>query len=188
MDDRTGQLWRAFAGRGGKRPPETPGDAIRALTAAGASRREIAQFKKDVAAELGVSVRQVQRMTTITGTERRGTAKHAAELRKLTTQHPKVRAASVSSRRTSRMANHGARLRIKGTQGPAIGGRDYKRDRTIERYVDGDTMAEVRDAWEAGDDARAEEILRDSLESEGYPAWEWDSSALLEFLGEHRER
>lgn len=188
-DPMSAQLWRAYAGRGGGKPPETPADAIRILEKAGATRAEIAQFKKDLAESLGVSVRQVQRMTTETGQERRSTARHKERLQRLVANHPKVRTASRSKRRASRMSNRGARLRIKGMQGPGGYGRgNYKRDRTVERYLDPDVMAEIRDAWESGDDARAEEILREALEDEGYVGWEWDSDANIDFLGEQRDR
>jgi hypothetical protein len=111
------QLWRAYAGRGGKKPPETPAEAIRVLEEAGATRQEIAQFKRDLAEALGVSVRQIQRMTTESGRERRGMAKHKERLQAMAANHPKVRAASRSKRRASRMSNRGARLRIKASRG-----------------------------------------------------------------------
>jgi hypothetical protein len=183
MDDQERQLWRAVVGRSGQAPPETPADAIRNLERAGATRKEIAQFKRDVAAELGVTVRQVQRMTTTTGRERRGITRHAEQLGQLASKHPRVRTASVSKRRAARMRNQGARLRIKGTQGPSIpGSPGTKRDRTITRHLDGETLDAIRELWEAGDDEAANNLLRGALEDEGYPAWDWDPDADLDFL------
>jgi uncharacterized protein YjcR len=182
MDDRSDQLWRGVAGQRAAKPPTAADQALSTMLAAGVS-------KADIAAQLGVSLRTVERWTTTTGQQRRdpGRSKHASRIVDAAGKHPRVRAAAASSRRAARHRNRGARLRIKGQQGPAPSGKAYRRQRTIERYLDGDTMDAIQQAWQSGDDAAVEDLIREALEDEGYPAWDWDDGASVDFLAEHRE-
>ncbi|GAB1695164.1 hypothetical protein [Krasilnikovia sp. M28-CT-15] len=184
MADVTGDLWRAVTGRAGGRAPENVRDAVDRLEQAGASKKDLAQFKKDLAAALGVTVRQVQRMTTRTGSETRSDKRHAGRIREFVQKDSRVRAAAGSQRRKSRMRNKGAKLKIKGRQGPKVGKSWPTRDRLVELDLDPYEMEALLDAWENGDDDTALETLQDALEDEGYPPnWSWEDGAAVEFLG-----
>src|SRR4051794_29565019 len=124
-------LWRAITGRAGGTPPGNVREAIERLEAAGASKKDLAQFKKDLAADLGVTVRTIQRMTTRTGRETRSDKRHADRIRDFVRKDARVRGATGSRRRKSRMRNKGAKLKIKGRQGPKVGKSWPTRDRTV---------------------------------------------------------
>uniref|UniRef100_UPI003F4921AE hypothetical protein n=1 Tax=Actinoplanes sp. CA-151224 TaxID=3239904 RepID=UPI003F4921AE len=182
-------LWKAVNGRAGvPTPPGNLADAIGQLEAAGATKKELAEFKKDLAAALGVTVRQVQRMTTRTGRETRSTSKHTGQITEFVRKDPRVRAKAGSSRRKSRMKNKGAKLRIRGNQGPKVGKSWPLRNRLVELDLDGSQMEAILDAWENGDDAAALEALQDALEDEGYPPnWSWEEGTGVDFLGLSRD-
>uniref|UniRef100_UPI003F492621 hypothetical protein n=1 Tax=Actinoplanes sp. CA-084688 TaxID=3239901 RepID=UPI003F492621 len=181
-------LWKAVNGRAGSPVPGNLADAIGQLEAAGATKKELAQFKKDLAASLGVTVRQVQRMTTRTGRETRSTSKHTGQIADFVRKDPRVRSRAGSQRRKSRMKNRGAKLRIRGNQGPKVGKSFPTRNRLVELDLDGYQMEAILDAWENGDDDAALEALQDALEDDGYPPnWSWEDGAGVEFLGLSRE-
>ncbi|MFC3386873.1 hypothetical protein [Couchioplanes azureus] len=182
-------LWKAVtAGRKGGTPPENVRQAVERLEAAGASKKDLAQFKKDLAASLGVTVRQVQRMTTRTGRETRSDKKHAGAIRDFVQKDSRIRGASGSKIRKTRMKNKGAKLKIKGQQGPKVGKSWPTRDRLVELDLDPYAMEAILDAWENGDDAAALDAIQDALEDEGYPPnWSWEDGAGVEFLGLSRE-
>ena len=188
MADLGGDLWKAVTGRAGGKAPQTIRDAVDRLEAAGASKKDLAAFKKDVAAALGVTVRQVQRMTTRTGRETRSDKKHAGQISDFVRRDPRVRDVAGSRRRKSRMKNKGAKLKINGHQGPKVGKSWPTRQRLVELDLDGYQMEAVLDAWEQGDDAAALEALQDALEDDGYPPnWRWEDGAVVEFLGLSRD-
>ena len=188
MPDMISDLWRAVIGRAGGTPPTNVRDAADRLEAAGASKKDLAQFKKDLAAALGVTVRTVQRMTTRTGRETRSDRRHTDAIRDFVQKDSRVRGASGSRRRKSRMKNKGAKLKIKGFQGPKVGKSWPTRDRLVELDLDGYQMEAVLDAWENGDDDAALEALQDALEDEGFPPnWSWEDGAAVEFLGLSRD-
>jgi hypothetical protein len=145
--DMGGDLWRAVLGRVRGPAPQNIRDAVDRLEAAGASRKDIAAFKKDLAAALGVSVRQVQRMSTRTGRETRSDRRHAGAIREFVGKDPRVRSVAGSRRRKSRMRNKGAWLKIKGWQGPKVGKSWPTRDRTVELDLDGYQMEAILGAW-----------------------------------------
>lgn len=181
-------LWKAVTGRTGGNPPENIRDAVDKLEAAGASKKDLATFKKDLAAALGVTVRQVQRMTTRTGSETRSTKKHTGQIRAFISKDPRVRNATGSKIRKSRMKNKGAKLKINGHQGPKVGKSWQTRKRLVELDLDGHQMEAILEAWEQGDDDAALEALQDALEDEGYPPnWSWEDGAGVEFLGLSRD-
>ena len=184
-DGMGGDLWKAITGRHpGGTPPSNIRDAIDRLEAAGVSKKDIAQFKKDVAADLGVTVRTVQRMTTRTGSETRSDKRHAGKIREFVQKDRRVREATGSRLRKSRMKNKGAKLKIKGKQGPRAAGQSYARQRTVELDLDPYEMEAILDAWENGDDDAALQAVQDAFEDDGYPPnWSWEDGAGVEFLG-----
>jgi hypothetical protein len=181
-------LWKAIIGRAGGSPPGNVRDAIERLETAGASKKDLAQFKKDLAVDLGVTVRTIQRMTTRTGSETRSDKRHTDKIRGFVQRDARVRGATGSKHRKSRMKNKGAKLKIKGRQGPKVGKSWPTRNRTVELDLDPYEMEAVIDAWENGDDDAALETLQDALEDEGYPPnWSWEDGAAVEFLGLSRD-
>lgn len=176
------EMWRAVGGRTGGKPPAGPRDALESLTSAGVTKKEIAE-------QLGVSVRTVERWMTA-GAERRNPtrSKHAAGLTALARNHSKVRQQARSGRRAARMRNKGARVRIKGSQGPRVGKSWRVRHRTVTEEIDPYSMEKILDAWDQGDDDAALQALQDALEDHGYPpGWEWEGGADVDFLGLSRE-
>ena len=184
----SGDLWKAITGRTGGTPPSNVRDAIQRLEDAGASKKDLAQFKKDLAADLGVTVRTIQRMTTRTGSETRSDKRHAGRIGEFVRKDPRVRAATGSKRRKSRMKNKGAKVKIRGRQGPKVGKSWPTRARLVELDLDPYEMEAILDAWENGDDDSALEALQDALEDEGFPPnWSWEDGAAVEFLGLSRD-
>lgn len=102
-----------------------------------------------------------------------------------------ARRASISSRRETRLRNRGAYVRMAGKIGGDTPGarRRNTRHRTIggEGYASihlgGDDMGAILDAWEAGDDEAALELLRDAVADEyGFSNLTFDDLTMLEFL------
>lgn len=180
--DLGGQMWRATAGRRAGKPAASAADALQALLDAGVS-------KKDIASQLGVTPRTVERWTTTTGAQRRdpSKSKSAEDLVKLGSTHPSVRSKAMSKYRRSRMRNRGGQVRINGNQGPTPGGKSYLRKRMIVHEIDGRSLDKIVQAWESGNDDDARDALREALEDQGYPDWTWDDEAVVDFLGHPRD-
>lgn len=171
MADFGDRLHGAFS-RGGSRPG-TAREAAQSMRDAGLSTREIAERS-------GTSQRTIQRY--LSG-QSAGHSRAGAGLVDAARSAPEVRAASVSPGRAARMRNHGARIRMSGTLGPVVGGKDYRRPgRDLDWNMSGEAMDRAYEAWLAGDDDEAREIFREELELEyGVTGWDWDDDELERF-------
>jgi hypothetical protein len=108
-----------------------------------------------------------------------------------------AREARISPRREARLRNRGAFVRMTGNLGGGTPGarRRNTRHRTIgdegmsSVHLTGDQMGDILDAWEAGDDDQALELLRDAIADEyGWPSLTFEDLTRLEFLRDDPNR
>jgi hypothetical protein len=153
-------LWKAMTNS------KTPLENIRQTVYAMGGTRTVAE-------QLGVSQRQVQRWVTA-NEEKRATPKAAtaARLSDVAMNSAGVRKAAVGERRASRMRNNGVGVSGKGTGGPQIGGKDYRRDnRSFDTDLSADSWRDVYEQWESGADEAARVALDAAFGEEYVSEW-----------------
>lgn len=109
------------------------------------------------AAQLGVSRRTCERWvrTAATGQGQRPSAGHAKTLTRKARQAASTQAgrrAAVQAVRKRQVYNRGARLAIRGRQGPARAGKSYQRDRVTQVALDPADAEAMLAAYEQGGD------------------------------------
>jgi hypothetical protein len=171
-----------------RKRPMAPGEAVqraatrRARPAGGTSADQVraleGRYGRAGARErLGVSERTMRRY-------RAGGAPSRANAAKI------QREASISPRREARLRNRGAYVRMSGKIGADTPGKGRRgvgqRHRTIGDttaiHLSGDQMAEILDAYHAGDEEGAIEALREALGEEYFGGVTFDDLTRLEFL------
>jgi hypothetical protein len=172
-----------------RKRPMRPEQAIRRATtrrarpAGGTSAEQVRALERRLGRErarqkLGVSERTMRRY-------RAGGTPSKANAEKI------QRAASISPLREARLRNRGAYVRMTAKIGGGTSGAKRKnaRQRTIgdegmaSIHLSGDEMAEILDAFEAGDDEGALEALREAMADDyGFPHFDFEDVTRLEFL------
>lgn len=137
----------------------------------------------EVAAELGITRRTVERWVTTDGTERGkpkpGTlqavttkARQAA-----TTQRGRAKAlgrmqsGSGGGSRGAAISTYGAKLTVRAHQGVVSGGRKYLRDRTISMTLNPDDVAAMQAAYVQGGDKAFVRWAEDHADTTYAPGW-----------------
>ncbi|MGW4954564.1 hypothetical protein [Streptomyces parvulus] len=145
-----------------------------------AKAKEVYGTTKDVAQQLGVSERTIQRWASGEGKPRFGNGK---KLKDFVRNDPNMRRAQLSNLREARIRNQGSKIRAKGEMGVTAGGKKYRRNREIEAQLSPEAMAEVMDKWLQGDDQGAMEALHEAIGNEYVDGFELaDALEGLEFL------
>lgn len=168
--DARGRIYRGLTG--GRRPPSGVGEEVQSL----GGTRQAAQ-------QLGVSQRTVRRWLQ---RDREGRPVASRNTQRLTNAaRVQARRAALSPRREARMRSRGATIRARGNMGPgAIDPRYVRRNRTaLLPDASPEFISDLLDAYNAGDDDRALEILNDRFGDEyGVSGWTFEDLSQLDFL------
>lgn len=102
---------------------------------------------------------------------------------------PGLRARQLSRRREARLRARGTKGRFAGYGGAVLPGLDYRKLRPeIERAIGPEAMADILDAWRAGDDDRALELFNDAFgDAYEVPNWQFGDVDVLDFLRDYEE-
>lgn len=140
--------------------------------------------RQETARRLGVSDRTLRRYLAGGTPSKRNAARLAEAVR----TSPEVRRQAVAPLREARLRNRGAYVRIAGMIGGSPGGkRKNWRHMTIGEqtpiHLSGGQMSEILDAFEAGNDDEALDLLREHVgEAYGFGGIRFEDLTLLEFL------
>jgi hypothetical protein len=127
------------------------------------------------AAGLGVSQRTVQRWLAPEGRQRnQPRADHLKDLGKRARQAAttkKGRRTALTPARKDAMSRYGAKVLVRGEQGPRRAGRDYSRDRWTDLVLDPADVAAMRAAYEAGGDKGFVAWMENHYDAEYVGGW-----------------
>lgn len=169
-------LWAGLTGRAGD-VTGAPGADLRATLQAafGEGRRAGSVNTRAAAQGLGVTQRQVQYY--LSGQRRPGAATRdriaAAARRAATTQRGR-RTATAAVRR-SPLGRTGARLTVRGKQGPIRAGTAYRRDRRVDVDLPRDDLDALLSAYEQGGDRAAVDWLSGYLDAAYVDNWSFEN-------------
>lgn len=149
-------LFAALTGREGDVSGQPTGDVRSMLAAAYGPGPRGGINTRAAGHDLGVSQRTVQRWVAGEGHQRnRPSSTHlqtlAGKARQAATTR-RGRRAALTGARSSPATRYGAKLSIRGVQGPTAAGREYRRPRQIMLQLDPDAVNDMLDAYEARGD------------------------------------
>lgn len=184
-------LFAALSGRtGADASGRTTGDVRGMLLAAYGEGRRGGVNTRAAAQDLGVSQRTVQRWLAAPGRQR--SRPSAGHLRSLATRARQAattrrgRQAAIAQARKSSMSRYGAKLVVRGDQGPTAQGRQYRRHRKIDLVLDPDAVEAMWSAYEQSGDRGVVSWLESYADQQYVANWGFDSITGLE-LGDPRE-
>lgn len=125
---------------------------------------------KQVAQESGISERTLRRIRAGGRPGKQTQAKLDA-----LSKRQEVRQAGVKpgrARKLNQATANGARVRIKGNQGPkGYAANDYRRPRTVDFDIPADAVQRLRDAYESGNDAAIKDLVEEFVSDYGWSSW-----------------
>jgi hypothetical protein len=137
------------------------------------------------AKELGVSQRTVQRWLAAEGRQRsRPRIDHLKDLTKRARQAATTkqgRRGALSPARKDSMSRYGAKLVVRGQQGPRRAGRDYIRYRRTDLVLDPADVEALRDAYEAGGDKAFMGWMENHFDQNYVDGWAFSRIESLDF-------
>jgi hypothetical protein len=178
-------LFGALTGRAGEVTGRPDGDLRGMLQAAfGEGRRPGGVNTRAAAESLGVTQRTVQRWLAGAGRQRhRANPEHlraiAARARQAATTQ-RGRRAALGAVRQGPLPRHGARLTIRGEQGPSRAGRDYRRFRKVDLMLSPEDVDAALSAYERGGDRGFVTWLEGHADQEYVNDWGFDRIENLE--------
>lgn len=183
-------LFNALTGRQGDVSGQAGADVRSMLLAAfGAASTKSGVNLTAAAAGLGVSRRTVERYVTTAGQRIAPRGPRLQAIRTAARQAATTkrgRRTALADARRGPLSRYGAKISIRGEQGPTRAGTEYRRNRRVDLILDPDAVAGLWSAYEDGGDKSAVSFLEGFADSEYVPGWELGSIDSLD-LGDPRE-
>ncbi len=181
-------LFGALTGRAGDVTGRPDGDLRGMLQAAfGEGRRPGGVDTRSAAQGLGVTQRTVQRW--LAGADRQRHQANPQHLKAIASRARQAastqrgRRTSVADVRQGPLARRGARLSVRGVQGPIRAGTDYRRLRRVDVELQPEDVDALLSAYERGGDRAFVSWLEGHMDQQYVADWGFESIADLELRG-----
>jgi transposase len=176
-----GKLFGALTGRAGDVSGQPDGDVRGMLMAVGGPARTKSGIDLSAAAKsLGVTRRTVERWVTDATEKGKPRGKNLDNLvgkaRQAATTKQGRRAALANARKGP-MTRYGAKMTVRGEQGPTMQGKDYRRFRKLDLVLTPESVEEMLDAYERGGDKAFLSWLEGYTDENYLEGWGFDSIA-----------
>ncbi len=178
-------LFGALTGRAGEVTGRPDGDLRAMLQGAfGEGRRRGGVDTRAAAQGLGVTQRTVQRWLAGTGRQRHGASpehlKAIASRARQAASTQKGRRTAMAAARRGPLTRNGARLTVRGQQGPLRAGKEYRRMRRLDLDLQPEDVEALMSAYERGGDKAFVAWLEGHADAEYVADWGFDSVEDLE--------
>lgn len=174
-------LFGALTGRSGDVTGRRDGDLRAMLQAAyGEGQRPGSVNTRAAAQALGVDIRSVQRWVRGTNGASPEHRKTIAKKAKQAASTQRGRRAAAAAVRRGPLARNGARLSIRGAQGPSRAGEDYRRFRKVDLLLGPGDVDGMLSAYEQGGDRAVVSWMEGHFDREYVADWGFDSITEME--------